>query len=322
MNTNYRIAVNVELTSKCNAKCVMCPRHLVKPKVMKMETFDKVLSRLEKKDVFRAVLAGYGEPTTHPYFEEMLEKIATHPVNFDMVTNGEKLDLQRLQKIDGSVGALVMSFSSIDTKTYESVHVALDHQKVMENIALAAKTLKKTTLAISLTPLKNCLDTLPETIKWLRSVGVKVLTMSPTLYDRAGGQDDHKLATKRLRAMIKKYQLHSQELDFIPSLTESLMQKVKNKFSCSARNSDMLISASGEYMYCFNDISHTEKLANIEELSLRQAINKREKMPPCPSICTDCNMLERYNLVESISVASSFLKERLIARLKPLPQME
>ena len=65
--SSYRIAVNVEWTSKCNARCAMCPRTMIsEPKLMVLSTFEQVLSRLTAEDVFRVIIAGYGEPTTHP----------------------------------------------------------------------------------------------------------------------------------------------------------------------------------------------------------------------------------------------------------------
>ncbi len=76
---SYRIAVNVEWTSKCNARCAMCPRSMISnPKVMSLATFEQVLPRLTAEDVFRVIIAGYGEPTTHPRFDEFVEAMRGH----------------------------------------------------------------------------------------------------------------------------------------------------------------------------------------------------------------------------------------------------
>lgn len=194
---NYRVAVNMEWSSKCNARCAMCPQSMIEnPKLMTDETFLKALERINPKDVFRTVIAGYGEPTTHPNFMEYVSAVGKHSGRFDMVTNGELLDKEKIKHLDGKIGLLILSFSSIDRTVYESVHVGLDYEKVKENIVLAQKTFKKTPFAISLTPLAECIETLPETIEWLKTQGVEILTMSPTLYNRAGtmeGQVAHPL---------------------------------------------------------------------------------------------------------------------------------
>ncbi|MBT3781259.1 MAG: radical SAM protein [Rhodospirillaceae bacterium] len=312
--SRYRIAVNLELTSKCNARCVMCPREAIpEQRQMTPAILDAVLARLKPEDVFRVVLAGYGEPTTHPRFDEFVPRLTDHPVQFDMVSNGQLLDERRLRLLDGAIGTLIISFSSIVPAVYDAVHVNLDQVRVMENIALAQRTLRQTTLAISLTPLSECLDTLPETIAWLRGNGVGNLTMSPTLYDRAGTlngdrADGQGSSHRDLRAVIRQYGLHSQEMDFVPSLRDVLAQHLANRFKCTPRNIDVLISAQGQYMYCFNDIGHRRPLASVHDLSLRQAIALREETGADPEICGDCNIQSRYGIAELAGAAIAYLR--------------
>jgi MoaA/NifB/PqqE/SkfB family radical SAM enzyme len=314
--STYRIAVNLELTSKCNARCVMCPREAIpRQQQMSQDVFDAVLARLGPDDVFRVVLAGYGEPTTHPRFDAFLPRLRDHPAPFDMVSNGHLLDDDRLALLDGAIGTLIISFSSIVPEVYDAVHVNLDQRRVMDNIILAQRILRKTTLAISLTPLPECLATLPQTIAWLRGKGVDNLTMSPTLYDRAGTLEDkangNGPAHRDLRATIRRYGLQSQEMDFIPSLRDVLAQRMANRYKCTPRNIDMLISAAGEYMYCFNDIAHRRPLASVHDLSLRQAIEQREKMRAAPEICDGCNIRGRYGMLELAGRAIEFARQSL-----------
>ena len=74
MNIPYRIAANVEWTSKCNAACAMCPRDAIeRPQSMSLATWRQVLARLAPDEIFRVVLAGHGEPTTHPRFFEFID---------------------------------------------------------------------------------------------------------------------------------------------------------------------------------------------------------------------------------------------------------
>jgi len=305
---SYKVAVNLELTSKCNARCVMCPQEMIeRPQLMTVNTFHKALERINTVDVFRTVIAGYGEPTTHPQFMDFVSAIGDHPGRFDMVSNGQLLDEKKLRHLDGKINLLIISFSSINADVYRRVHVKLDHEKVKANIILARRLLKKTTLGISLTPLVECIETLPETINWLHKQGIEALTMSPTLYNRAGTMEKHKHATLRLREIIRAYKLHSQELDFIPSVKDVALQFWQNRFRCIPRNSDLFITASGDYLYCYNDISHKQTFGCIHELSVRQALEKREMMEEIPAICKNCNMRNRYKLGEVTNVAAHYL---------------
>ena len=86
MQKPYRVALNLEWTSKCNARCSMCPRDGMKEnELMKPETFQAVLQHIRTEEVSRVVIAGYGEPTTHPHFDEFLMSLEAQQVRFDMV---------------------------------------------------------------------------------------------------------------------------------------------------------------------------------------------------------------------------------------------
>lgn len=310
----YKIVVNHEWTSKCNARCAMCPQEqITRPQLASGRTFYRALERINSDDVYRVVVAGYGEPTTHPRFMEFVSAIGEHPVRFDMASNGQQLDEARLKHMDGKLGLLLISFSSIDPSVYTRVHRKLDHERVKENIRLAQRTLKNTPLGISLTPMAECIETLPQTIEWLKAQGVELLTMSPTLYNRAGSMQDHAQSTEKLRQIINDYGLHSQELDFVPSFGDIAKQTLSNRFRCIPRNSDLFISASGEYLYCYNDISHKQVIGNIDDYSIREVLRLREKSDQRPALCAECDMLKRYDMGETLQVARRIAAQKIRA---------
>ena len=312
MTRDYRIAVNVEWTSKCNALCPMCPRELIEhPRLMAPETWRQVLARLSPREVFRVVIAGYGEPTTHKKFFDYVEDARGHPVRFDMVSNGHLLDEDKLRPLDGAIGLLIVSFSSIDPEVYGRVHVNLDQARVMENIRAARRLLKHTRLAISLTPMPECLPSLPDTIAWLRGQGVETLTMSPTLYNRGGSLKDHELATRELRRLIRLHRLRSQEIDFIPSAREIVRQWRGNGFKCIPRNVDLFVSSDGEYLYCYNDIGHRHPLGHVSSHGIHDVLSRREGMAAIPALCDGCNMRERYGPAELARAGASLAMSRL-----------
>ena len=316
---NYRIAVNAEWTSKCNALCPMCPRELIEhPQLMKRESWQQLLGRLSPERVFRVVIAGYGEPTTHKGFFEFVDDLRGHPVRFDMVSNGHLLDPDKLRHLDGAIELLLVSFSSIDPAVYGRVHVNLDHARVMANIQAARKLLRHTRLAISLTPMAECLPSLPKTIDWLRAQGVDTLTMSPTLYNRAGSLKADEPATRTLRDTIRRHRLRSQEIDFIPGARDLLRQWRRNRFRCIPRNVDVFVSAAGEYLYCYNDIGHRHVIGYVASDSLDEVLRRREGMGPIAELCNGCNMRHRYGAAELLRAGASFAKARFEGGLTAL----
>lgn len=312
--SRYRIAINLELTGKCNARCSMCPREaMVRPRSMTLPTLRQAVARFDPVDVFRVVVAGFGEPTTHPRFSACMEELRRSPVAVDMVTNGQLLDRERLQLIDGVVRTLVISFSSIDPHIYRRVHINLDQQRVMEHIVLARRILGVDRVAISLTPLANCIASLPQTIDWLREQGIEHLSMSPSLYDRGGALNGGDPQAD-LRAIIRRYGLHSQELDFVPSLKDLYSQWRHNKFKCLPRNVDLAIAADGSYQYCFNDIGRTRPMGMVGELSFREALELREQLPAADDLCRQCNMRGRYGIREIARALPDYWRQQ---RMRP-----
>lgn len=312
--SSYRITVNIEWTSKCNALCPMCPRGLIEhPMLMKAHTWRQVLDRLNRRDVFRGLIAGYGEPTTHTGFFRFVNDMRGHPVRFDMVSNGHQLDAERIRHLDGAISMLMVSFSSIDPEVYKRVHVNLDQARVMDNIRTAQRLFKHTQLAISLTPMPECLPSLPDTIAWLRSQGVATLTMSPTLYNRAGTLKEHELATETLRQMIRQHNLRSQEFDFIPSAWDVFQQWRSNRFKCVPRNVDVFIASNGHYLYCYNDVKHEHPIGHVADMSLREVLTKREGMGPIAELCNGCNILGRYGAKELMKAGVSYARAKLNA---------
>jgi MoaA/NifB/PqqE/SkfB family radical SAM enzyme len=311
MTTPYRIAVNVEWTSKCNARCPMCPRDAIQhPQLMPIDTWKSVLRRLDPEDVFRVVIAGYGEATTHPRFFEFIDAMRGHSVRFDMVSNGHLLDPDKLAHLDGVIELLIVSFSSIDPDTYRRVHVNLDQQRVMENLKSAQSIFERTRLGISLTPMPECLPSLSATIAWLKAQGIGTLTMSPTLYNRGGNMTGHQLASEKLRKLIAQHKLRSQEFDFVPSGREICSQWRRNRFKCVPRNVDLFISSSGDYLYCFNDVGHHHAIGHVETDSIRDTLKRRENMEAIPSLCGDCNMRDRYSAGELAKAGIDFVRSK------------
>jgi MoaA/NifB/PqqE/SkfB family radical SAM enzyme len=279
----------------------MCPREaIVNPRIMSLDTLRTVVARLDPADVFRVVVAGYGEPTTHPRFEECLETLRTARVRVDMVTNGQLLDEERLARLDGLLHTLIVSYSSIDPEVYARVHVNLGHERVTRNIVTAQQRLRRTRLAVSLTPLSICLPSLPRTVAWLRSGGVTGLTMSPTLYDRAGSMAPAAAGQGPvdLRRVMREHGLRSQEFDFVPSLRDIVAQWLVNRHRCIPRNTDLAIAADGSYQYCFNDIRHSHVLGHVAAMTIREALRVREREDADPQLCGNCGVRRRYRPAE------------------------
>ena len=89
--------VDLDTTGLCNRTCHFCPRtYKSYPNVnehMSWETLDIVLNELRSVN-FKGVieLAGRGEPTLHPHFEELVDRVIDGPWFVRVTTNGYKIE--------------------------------------------------------------------------------------------------------------------------------------------------------------------------------------------------------------------------------------
>lgn len=106
-----------ELTNACNLNCIMCGRNAAdfKLTMFDMDVFKNFESMLDI--VEEVTLMGWGEPTIHPHFNEMLEIINRHSARKYFCTNG-----MNLKKIKNAIFQYQVDVFavSVDGATYET----------------------------------------------------------------------------------------------------------------------------------------------------------------------------------------------------------
>jgi MoaA/NifB/PqqE/SkfB family radical SAM enzyme len=84
--------VYVEATGRCNLQCAMCPRQAwaAGSGDMAADCFDRLLSGLPDSppDRFTLAFGGFGEPTVHPRFLDMVAEARRAQCRVEIITNG------------------------------------------------------------------------------------------------------------------------------------------------------------------------------------------------------------------------------------------
>lgn len=127
----------IEVTSRCNLSCPMCPRE-ISPSVgnqdMTMDTFHRVLDRIS--DVASFIwFAGLGEPFMNRHFMPMIMECHDAGIATGASTNGTFLtDRWQERLLDSGLDLLIVSFDGADKETYERIRVGADFDKVYEDV--------------------------------------------------------------------------------------------------------------------------------------------------------------------------------------------
>lgn len=123
-----------ELTNVCNLNCVMCGRNAAdfKPTVFDMNvfrSFEPLMNIVEE-----VTLMGWGEPTIHPHFTEMLEVISKHNARKYFCSNGMNLTKIKDAIFDYNVDVFAVSLDGATDETNSRIRRGSKINQITEDL--------------------------------------------------------------------------------------------------------------------------------------------------------------------------------------------
>ena len=140
--SDYPPCVQIEPTSMCNFRCVMCYQidksfsgkshgHMG---MMDLNIYKKAIDELEG-NVQAITLASRGEPLMNPDIEEMISYTGNKFLGFKLNTNASLLTEKRCHiLLESGLKTLVFSADAADKETYEKIRINGKFEKVYQNI--------------------------------------------------------------------------------------------------------------------------------------------------------------------------------------------
>lgn len=112
----------IELTSKCNERCVHCYiPHKFKLYNITDELYYSTLEQLSKMNVLSVTLSG-GEPMLHPHFKEFLKAAKKYDFYVNILSNLTLLDDETIQIMkDGNVSSVQVSLYSMIPEHHDAI---------------------------------------------------------------------------------------------------------------------------------------------------------------------------------------------------------
>ncbi len=122
--------IHLDVTNTCNLDCVTCWNYgpqLATPKTTAWKKqridralFFRVLDEACATGVERVVLAGGGEPFTHPDIEDFVAAVKQRGLALTIITNGTLCDYDRLAEL--RVDQILLNVASASPRTYAAYH--------------------------------------------------------------------------------------------------------------------------------------------------------------------------------------------------------
>lgn len=128
----------VEITTRCNLDCAMCVRRAWSEPIgeMPLDVFAELMDQVRDLPEPPVIhLSGYGEPTCHPDFQEIVALAKAAGARVEMTSNGTLLSRRLIAAlIDLDLDRIVVSVDGADAAGYADIRVNGSFQQVIGNL--------------------------------------------------------------------------------------------------------------------------------------------------------------------------------------------
>jgi MoaA/NifB/PqqE/SkfB family radical SAM enzyme len=130
-------AFQIEVTSRCNLRCVMCPVTVLAerwPAIdLPWETFERIAAAFDR--VKWAHLQGWGEPLLHRRIFDMIARAKGAGCRVAFTTNGTRLTPSAAERLlELGLDVLAVSIAGASAATHEAIRAGSDFAKLLENL--------------------------------------------------------------------------------------------------------------------------------------------------------------------------------------------
>lgn len=192
----WPLEVFIEVSNICDLQCAMCPtfsalstdRFFALKRedrgVIAYETATKPLEEVLKHALIIHA-SGYGEPTIHPQYKELLQYLSRYEALIDFFTNGMHLDEELCQfLVQGHVHRISISFSGVTAEEYENIYIGGDFERVLGGIRRLDHAKKQAgsrypRIEINSLAFRHHIEKLPEFVQMMADVGANVIHVKP-----------------------------------------------------------------------------------------------------------------------------------------------
>lgn len=292
-----RAILDVELTNRCNARCIMCPREKTPAMgLMTEEIFRKVVARaLDYGRVEGFVMCGLGEPLLHPEVVEFVGMAARAGVRPSIVTNGSLLTKEMSRAlVEAGVNNVNVSLGGFTKKTYEAVHRGLKFHKVYRNALDFVEVARgRASMNIQISPTEETIGEADKIAAFWRANGAKFCFFFPFTASRGGAISRDEGEARHCQ--VDRYEreppgcISIEEL-FRPSRRDAGIMHTRAPFVCYPKDRATFISWQGDYHLCSSDYKKEYAIGSVLDLSIDDAYARKARVSPSNNaLCANCD---------------------------------
>lgn len=195
----YPISVELSLTNVCNQKCVWCCDSTIRSKYpghADRKILFGLIKDIQEGGTKGVTIEGGGEPTMHPDFEEIIQRISKSNMAVGLFSNG--LNIEKVTSIIDCFEWIRISLDADNADTFERYKGTDGFQNVMNNIEELVKKSQKTIVSVGYVATRYNLKNIADIVKRLRGIGVDYFYIRPV-------EDNPRYASCNNMEWLKKY---------------------------------------------------------------------------------------------------------------------
>jgi tungsten cofactor oxidoreducase radical SAM maturase len=177
----------IEVSNKCNYKCIYCFRNLMSDPegLMEPELFNKIVEDAYKSGVEKLTFSGWGEPLLNPHISDFVSKAKKLGLKILLNTNGYFLK-ENVDWVRDKVDELYVSIDSSESDLYSLLRKGGDLSRLLEAIEYIneyrrREMVRKPEIIIQFTLTKLNVDNLIKTIELAGSLNATRFVVSNIL---------------------------------------------------------------------------------------------------------------------------------------------
>ena len=253
--------LKIEITSRCNGKCVFCLHSNYKGMDMDFDMFTNIVDSFPSTKIVQPQF--FGEPTLYPRFVEVLKYLKDKDKIVEFYTNGS-FPLNNLKEIaEANPDRIIFSIEADSESLYKKIRKGLDWNVVLKNIIEFKSLSKNTQVVVRMTICKENKNRINEIKKFWENKVDNVIAVPEACIKR--GEVEH-----------------------------------YNKYVCVRPLNQFVVKANGNVVLCCTDwlaeyvVGHVKdgclKVWNSDKLNkLKMSINTENE----PKICKKCGFKTR-----------------------------
>jgi MoaA/NifB/PqqE/SkfB family radical SAM enzyme len=274
-----RLALDVELTNRCNALCHFCPRDKTPEQGFMTDAVFRQAVRRAAEENLLVMLTGQGESLIHPHFDQCIHYLVEQRVPFAMTTNAALLTPEKSALLlDAGISRITFSVSDL-ADDYEEVY-NLDYVTMRKHVdafmALnaARPAAQRSEVWISIVEHDINREKIPAMREYWESLGVT-------------GVHVYRQITRGGACETGHYFLRSEAYRVE---AEALMAEKGVSTLCNIAFTTPFVGWNGQYYICCSDYEKVEPLGDVFDYSVDDMdYLKMQSIVRGNSACLKCN---------------------------------